>query len=220
MDNGCKKEEVLARLKNEMNGAVAGAMEERGLLYGVNYGVSYPTIKKIAEGYFPDHELALALFAENIRESRIAAILTDNPAQVSRAQMLQWGESFETGEIACLAGMRLFYASPDAVGIICEWLGSDDGLLLRAALYMTGRRAAERLSDEEEMSASLKLIGEKAAHGIKSPDAAVYALRCIAENSPVMRTLVADVIERLVTSESESAKEMAEEVAALLSESV
>ena len=39
---------LLGRLKKEMNGAVAEAMQRRGLNYPLNYGVSVPTIRSIA----------------------------------------------------------------------------------------------------------------------------------------------------------------------------
>ena len=42
---------LLGRLKKEMNGAVAEAMQRRGLNYPLNYGVSVPTIRSIAGEY-------------------------------------------------------------------------------------------------------------------------------------------------------------------------
>ena len=53
---------LLGRLKKEMNGAVAEAMQRRGLNYPLNYGVSVPTIRSIAGEYGTSHSLAMLLY--------------------------------------------------------------------------------------------------------------------------------------------------------------
>ncbi len=47
--------EILSRLISQKNGAVVESMTDKGIIYKVSYGVSLPTIKKIAEEYAPDH---------------------------------------------------------------------------------------------------------------------------------------------------------------------
>ena len=53
MDDAALMIRLLKRLKVEMNGAVTGAMQERGIVYPLNYGVSVPTIRGIAREYGP-----------------------------------------------------------------------------------------------------------------------------------------------------------------------
>ena len=48
MDDAALMIRLLKRLKVEMNGAVTGAMQERGIVYPLNYGGSVPTIRGIA----------------------------------------------------------------------------------------------------------------------------------------------------------------------------
>ena len=55
MDDTTKMVALLRRLKTEMNGAVVGAMQERGVDYPLSYGVSVATIREIAADYAPDH---------------------------------------------------------------------------------------------------------------------------------------------------------------------
>ena len=68
---------LLGRLKKEMNGAVAEAMQRRGLNYPLNYGVSVPTIRSIAGEYGTSHSLAMlyagsdAVVGGRVREYRI-----------------------------------------------------------------------------------------------------------------------------------------------------
>ena len=64
MDDTALMIRLLKRLKVEMNGAVTGAMQERGIVYPLNYGVSVPTIRGIARKYGPSHSLALLLYRQ------------------------------------------------------------------------------------------------------------------------------------------------------------
>ena len=56
-----------------MNGAVSQSMREKGLVYKLNFGVELPRIKMIAESYEKNHDLAQALWKEDIRECKILA---------------------------------------------------------------------------------------------------------------------------------------------------
>ena len=65
--------DIIAQFRLFMNGMVSQSMREKGLDYKLNFGIEYPRIKEIAARYTPSHELAQALWKENIRESNIMA---------------------------------------------------------------------------------------------------------------------------------------------------
>ena len=67
--------DIKTQLRLSMNGAVSQSMREKGLLYKLNFGVELPRIKMIAEGYEKNHDLAQALWKENIRECKIMAAM-------------------------------------------------------------------------------------------------------------------------------------------------
>lgn len=125
---------LLRRLKREMNGAVVEAMEKRGIIYPLNYGVSIPTIKSIVVQYAPDHELALRLFRSDIRELMLAALFIDDPSMVTAEQMSEWGRKFTNYEIVENTASKLFSKSPQAPAIALEWIGSEDKMLCYAGL--------------------------------------------------------------------------------------
>ena len=87
MDNTALMLQLLKRLKVEMNGAVTGAMQERGIVYPLNYGVSVPTIRDIAKEYCANHSLALLLYQQQLRELKLAALFVDDPASVTVRQV-------------------------------------------------------------------------------------------------------------------------------------
>ena len=70
MDIKEQLKDIKTQLRLSMNGAVSQSMREKGLLYKLNFGVELPRIKMIAEGYEKNHDLAQALWKENIRECK------------------------------------------------------------------------------------------------------------------------------------------------------
>ncbi|WP_443680567.1 DNA alkylation repair protein, partial [Phocaeicola coprocola] len=75
MDNNIHEtiKDIKSKFRLFMNGMVSQSMREKGMEYKLNFGIEYPRIKEIAAGYEPDHELAQALWKENIRECKILA---------------------------------------------------------------------------------------------------------------------------------------------------
>ncbi len=69
MDIKEQLKDIKTQLRLSMNGAVSQSMREKGLLYKLNFGVELPRIKMIAEGYEKNHDLAQALWKEEISAS-------------------------------------------------------------------------------------------------------------------------------------------------------
>lgn len=193
---------LMRRLKIEMNGAVTDAMREYGggtPGYGLNYGVSLPTIRDVAREYAPDHELGLALWRQDVREMKLAALFVADPMQVAAAQMEAWASDWRVPELAEQCAMQLFWKSPDAFKQAAAWAGisSDDAKLKRlAAFYMIGKLAAdaETVADAEMSS----LLSAPALFGPTAVEKSVaYALREIYRHRPALREQVLDVLGRV-----------------------
>lgn len=214
--NSTQMVEILRRLKPEMNGAVVGGMEDRGVKYALSYGVAIPAIRAVAAEYAPNHALAGLLFQQDIRELKLAAIYIDNPQEVTREQIDRWAEEIRTVELIEHAAMGLWYAAPDAEAVIDAWLFDENSLQVRGALQMIGRRAVMGLSDEEAMKRQLKGIEILTLNQNEVPlRPAVYALCKIAGGSETMREAVGKAMERFRESGIVVAAEIAEEVTAL-----
>ena len=125
MDDTTKMVALLRRLKTEMNGAVVGAMQDRGVDYPLSYGVSVATIREIAAGYAPDHSLALLLFRQQVRELRLAAAFIDDPESVTSRQMDEWAEAFDRAEIVEQVVWALFRRVRHTAQIALAWMESD-----------------------------------------------------------------------------------------------
>lgn len=148
MDDTALMIRLLKRLKVEMNGAVTGAMQERGIVYPLNYGVSVPTIRGIAREYGPSHSLALLLYRQQVRELKLSALFVEDPACVTSEQVREWSRDFTHSEIVELTVMYLFSRSAAAVDLIGEWLSADDVFLRYAGVMMLMRTAGGRCAME------------------------------------------------------------------------
>ena len=78
---------LLGAMRKQMNGAVADAMFYYGSNYGLNYGVSLPTVRQIAREQTADHELALYLYKQQVRELRLAALHIAEPERITTQEL-------------------------------------------------------------------------------------------------------------------------------------
>lgn len=100
--------EIKSKFRLFMNGVVSQSMREKGFDYKLNFGIEYPRIKEIAAGYEPNHELARALWKENIRECKIMAGLLQPVETFYREIAEIWIEDMHYPELAEYTVMNLF----------------------------------------------------------------------------------------------------------------
>ena len=225
-DNTSRMIELLRKLKVEMNGAVTGAMEQGGIKYGVNYGVSVPTIKSIAGEYGKDHSLALFLYEQDVRELKLAAFFIDDPERVAASQMRDWSKGFNNPEIVEQGAMRLFSKSPSAFEMAVEWLDSDNPMLRYAGL-LTGAGFVSDIVKNGELTDSLlntvSDLADKTEHMLQDKPAdkltasgAISILRHAAKYSEGMKGKVKTISDKLSLSDDILIKHVGTELAWLI----
>lgn len=159
---------ILARIRREMNGAVAQAMRQRGIRYNLNYGVSIPTVKDIAAQYAPDHPLAETLWKQDVRELKLAAVIVEDPSKVTQSQMERWIADSPAGELVEYAAMNLFWKAPDALAIAVRWISMDNKSadpkvsahkknLRTAAFCIAGKIAGNKTEEAGEQTGSREI---------------------------------------------------------------
>ena len=106
MDVKEQLKDIKTQLRLSMNGVVSQSMREKGLDYKLNFGVELPRIKSIAAAYEKSHDLAQALWKENIRECKILAGLLQ-PIDTFFPEIADiWVEdirNIEIAELTCMA---------------------------------------------------------------------------------------------------------------------
>ena len=146
--------EIKTQFRLSMNGVVSQSMREKGLNYKLNFGVELPRLKQIAAEIEKNHDLAQALWKEEIRESKILAAMLQ-PIDTFYPEIADiWVENMPNMEIAELTCMNLFQHLPYAPAKSFQWIAGEDefaqicGYLTIARLLMQKGEMTERASGE------------------------------------------------------------------------
>lgn len=199
-----------------MNGMVSQSMREKGMEYKLNFGIEYPRIKEIAAGYEPDHELAQALWKENIRECKILAGLLQ-PADTFYQEIADiWIEGMDYPELAEYTVMNLFQRLPYASEVVFRWMADERemfqlcGFLLMARLLMKGEKLNERAEAEFLDQACTAVEGDCGP----VQKAASVALRKYAHQSRENKRTVSKQLGIWAKSEKPAVRALAEDIKA------
>ena len=132
---------LLGELRRERNGAVADAMCLCGKPYGLNYGVSLPTLRRIARAETPDHDFARYLYVQDVRELRLAALYIAQPERVTMDEAAFWAAGIINSEVAEEASFALL----SRVGVLPElfrsWITASP--LLQYAVLLAAARSPQ-----------------------------------------------------------------------------
>jgi hypothetical protein len=167
-------EERLRELKQQfhsmMNGPVSQSLREKGLKYRVIYGVEWPRLIEMAREEGKDHDLAQALWKEDIRECRLLAGLVQ-PVETFYSEIADiWVESMHYPEEAQYTVLSLFQHLPYASEKAFAWIADSRdmfqlcGWLLLARLFMRGECLNNRSENE---------FVDQAEAALHSPNASV-----------------------------------------------
>lgn len=142
-DNTSKMIRLLGALRKEMNGAVADSMYYYGENYGLNYGVSLPTIRSKAAEFGKDHELAKYLYKQQVRELRLAALHIAEPDLIEVADADFWAEGVINSEVAEEMAFALLRHSNNIEKYFGRWIESGDKFLIHTAMMAAARSKLE-----------------------------------------------------------------------------
>lgn len=133
---------LMAAMRRERNGAVADDMRFYGAPYGLNYGVSLPTVRAIARGEEKDHEFAKFLLCQQVRELRLAAFHLAEPDKITREEFDLWGGAIINSEAAEEIAFALLRHTPALNELFDEWVAGSHPLWVYAVM-MAGARVME-----------------------------------------------------------------------------
>lgn len=166
MDVHDQVKEIKKQFRLFMNGVVSQSMREKGLEYKLNFGIELPRLKEIAVKFEKNHDVAQALWKENIRECKIMAGLLQ-PVDTFYPEIADiWIEDMHYPEIAELTCMNLFQYLPYASEKVFQWMADEReyfqfcGYMLMARMLMKGRELNERAENEFLDQAITALQGE------------------------------------------------------------
>ncbi len=149
-----------------MNGVASQSMRQKGVDYKINWGVSLPDLQKMAQQYGKNHNLAVALWQESIRECKILATLIMPPEEMDKTLAEQWVGEINSQDMAEMACFNLFQHLQQAADLSYQWMNSDReieqmcGYLILSRLFMKGENPHGNRIDEFLDEVALALNSE------------------------------------------------------------
>ncbi len=194
MNHTSRMTALLGEIRRERNGAVADSMRLVGLPYGLNYGVSLPTLRRLARAETPDHDFAEFLFRQDVRELRLAAFHIAEPDRLTPDDSAFWAAGIDNNELAEEAAFALLSRAGAFPALFGLWIAPSQPLLLRYAALMAAarwpqapgewiapaleavHRAAVAAADEETASGGSGPAAPSASDASDASDAEVRSL--------------------------------------------
>lgn len=182
---------LLGSLRREMNGAVADSMYYSGKRYGLNYGVSIPTIRTIARQEPKDMALAKYLIEQQVRELQLAALHITPAEELTAEDAIEFEKHITNSEIAEEASFAVF-GKCSCVNELCErWIDSGDEQLIYCALLSAARNP---IAAKPIIAAQLRQIISDGTSNIVV-QGAIVLLTAIANSSD--KEIVSDLLKTL-----------------------
>lgn len=159
-----------------MNGETSRSMREKGVEYKLNWGVPVTRLRTMAAEYGKDHDLAMALWQENVRECKLLGTLIMPADAMTRADVEAWIPGITSLELAEQCAMNLFRSLPFASGLAYDWLSSDNEMLVICAYHLLSRLFLQGYTPSDVHCAALL------DHAPKALQSEVYGLQKAAYN--------------------------------------
>lgn len=165
-------------------------------------GVPMAAMQKLAKAYAPDHALAESLWNAGYYETRIVAVMVEDPAQVTARQMDRWRRDFDNWAVTDTACFKLFDRLPHASGRVASWAKLNDEFGRRAAFALLASMALHGHGEEDDFVRGLALIEEAATDERNFVKKGVnWALRSIGgKKSPALRKAARSLAKQLAAS--------------------
>ena len=175
-----KVKEIKQSFRGLMDGAVSQSMRQKGLDYRLNWGVTLPRLRQMADEIhsqcsvsdapYSIYSLALALWKENVRECKILATML-MPADEMLPEVADiWMEQTHTVELAEQAAFNLYQHLPYAPEKAYLWLSSPDDLPQICGYHVLSRLFAR---GQEPNERGINEFIDQALCALQSPNASL-----------------------------------------------
>jgi 3-methyladenine DNA glycosylase AlkD len=185
-------------------------MARFGIETSTAYGTGMAPVREMAKRYRKQHELALALWKENIHELRILAAWIDDPTQVTEKQMDAWVKELNSWDLCDQVCSKLFCRTPFAEQKVWEWSSRDKEFEKRAAFVLIASMAVHLKKAPDSLFLSFFPLLEKASDDHRNFvwKAVNWALRQIGKRNKTLLEPAWILAQEFAQSESKAARKI------------
>lgn len=183
-------DQIKLAIQGEQNGMASRSMGP--MAYKKNYGVSYMSLRKIAQQYSANKKLAMCLWNIGYRETMLLALLLFPANELDKQTVNSLIEGMKEMELVEFACGGLLVSLPFAEELVGECAGRKDGFFVETAYLLAGRLLERGLKNN---SFNTVLLGRVEAD--------------LAENKPTVARAVSNFLKQLGIYEERTAQVMA-----------
>jgi 3-methyladenine DNA glycosylase AlkD len=200
--------QILEQLKSLANAENVAGMARFGINPENSYGISIPTLRKIAKQTGRDHQIAQELWESGMHEARILACFIDDPRQVSEIQMDRWAADFDSWDVCDQCCSNLFDRTPFAYQKAEEWSQAEGEFAKRAAFALMAALAVhDKKAPDGKFEAFLPVIERESGDERNYVKKAVnWALRQIGKRNKRLNSLAIETAAQIAKSDSKAAR--------------
>jgi 3-methyladenine DNA glycosylase AlkD len=147
---GMEYEKILKQFEKQRDPDAVAGMARYGIKHENAYGISIPTLRRMAREIGRDRRLAQQLWKSRIHEGRILAGMIDDPAKVTERQLERWVLDFDSWDLCDQCCSNLFRKTPFAWKKAVEWSGREEEFVKRAGFTLMACLAVhDKASDDK-----------------------------------------------------------------------
>lgn len=201
-------QDILKELKSQGNPDAVAGMARFGITPKKTFGVSLPSMRKMAKTIGKNHELAQKLWQSEIREAMIVGTMIDDPELVTEKQMEDWVLDLDYWEICDQCIMNLFSWTGLAYQKAEEWSNRGEEFVKRAGFVIMARLAViNKKEPDEYFEHFLPIIEREATDDRNNVKKAVnWALRQIGKKNLHLNKKAIATAKRIQKKDSKAAK--------------
>ncbi len=189
---------IKADLRAAMNGVTAKSFRQSGTAYRLVYGVEILRLRSIAATYEPSRKLALALWNDNIRETRMLAVMLFPQDDFDSDMADLWTESIRRDEadLAGLLVMERVAQAPYAAEKAFRWI-ADQSETLQLCGFQTMTRLlmnGAQLSPDAEAELLDQSVSALPSDYLPLKKAVANTLLRLADNSPTIQHTIDKIL--------------------------
>lgn len=208
MPTRTKAADVLQRLRSLSSPKAVEGMARFGINPTNTYGVSIPTLRKIAREIGRNHGLAADLWKSGIHEGRILASMIDEPETVTERQMEEWVKGFDSWDVCDQCCSNLFDKTKFAHQKAVEWSMRSEEFVKRAGFVLIATLSVhDKKTQESQFAMFLPVIKREAVDERNFVRKAVnWALRQVGKRSVNLNSAAIKTAEEIMKMDSKSAR--------------
>lgn len=201
-------DDIIDKLKAMSNPDFIKGMARFGITPENTFGVSIPSLRKIAKETKKNHALAQQLWESGFRETMILASMIDEPEMVTQEQMEQWVLDFDYWEICDQCCMNLFEKTGFAYEKAIEWSSRNEEFVKRAGFVIMARLAvSDKKADDSRFEQFFPMMVREADDERNFVKKAVnWALRQIGKRNLALNEKAIETARGMQEIDSKSAK--------------